>query len=359
LRGVLVILVLTSALGVSSSAPAPRAAPVVRYTVTDLGTLGGARSEACGMNDAGLVVGWSELAGGIRHPFLYFPHGYLIRATGQYVPDVNGRPKMLDLLAGQSAAGEARAVNRAGVVVGFSLGADGGRQAMVWEGFFAKRLGPGGAFAINDPGLVAGEGVLWDAASGRETGRFENPTATGTPSQLEACAIANSGQIVGAEWFDSTHGTTRPFLWQRESFQVLAAPAAKGLRGAAYAINEQGQIAGTDGQDALLWQKGAVMRLSGLGSLRSAVARGINDAGQVVGRADISHDDQAFRAVLWEKGLPTDLNPLLPPNSGWTLEEARAINHAGMICGTGSHDGKRHAFLLVPMSRPPGGQGGG
>ncbi len=52
----------------------------------------------------------------------------------------------------------------------------------------------------------------------------------------------------------------------------------------------------------------------------------------------------------------TDLNTLIPPNSGWILTEARGINDAGQITGTGTINGETHAFLLTPVpsdSTPP------
>jgi probable HAF family extracellular repeat protein len=41
----------------------------------------------------------------------------------------------------------------------------------------------------------------------------------------------------------------------------------------------------------------------------------------------------------------TDLNSLLPANSGWVLSDARGINDSGQIAGTGLINGRDHAFL--------------
>lgn len=70
-------------------------------------------------------------------------------------------------------------------------------------------------------------------------------------------------------------------------------------------------------------------------------ANGINDKGQIVGAC-------GERAVLWERGKPTDLNALQPPKSGWILTTANAINAKGWIVGDGLLDGKPRGFLLRP-----------
>jgi probable HAF family extracellular repeat protein len=71
-------------------------------------------------------------------------------------------------------------------------------------------------------------------------------------------------------------------------------------------------------------------------------AAAINNAGQVVGR--YATPSGAVHAALWQNGVMTDLNDLLPPGSGWTLTEATAINDQGQIVGYGSHG----TFLLTP-----------
>jgi probable HAF family extracellular repeat protein len=60
------------------------------------------------------------------------------------------------------------------------------------------------------------------------------------------------------------------------------------------------------------------------------------------------HDYHAF---IYADGAVSDLNDLIPPDSGVTLEAATAINNAGQIVGytfTGGVDPKPHAFLLTP-----------
>ena len=78
----------------------------------------------------------------------------------------------------------------------------------------------------------------------------------------------------------------------------------------------------------------------------------INANGQVVGNAytGAGHD----HAFLWRSGLGMlDLNSLIVPSSGWTLNSATAINVNGWIVGYGINpSGQDHAFLLTPLLKP-------
>ena len=58
-----------------------------------------------------------------------------------------------------------------------------------------------------------------------------------------------------------------------------------------------------------------------------------------------------MHAFLYSNGTMTDLNALIP--SGWTLEQANAINDAGQIVGYGYNpQGQQDAFLLTPVPEP-------
>jgi probable HAF family extracellular repeat protein len=49
----------------------------------------------------------------------------------------------------------------------------------------------------------------------------------------------------------------------------------------------------------------------------------------------------------------TDLNALISPSSGWTLQIATAINDSGQIVGHGLNSaGQQDAFLLTPTPEP-------
>jgi probable HAF family extracellular repeat protein len=92
--------------------------------------------------------------------------------------------------------------------------------------------------------------------------------------------------------------------------------------------------------------------MSALGTLPGGTyssRQGINQSGQVTGYSDSGTSGGNNRAFLFSNGTMSDLNSLIPPNSGWTLSEAFGINDTGQITGTGAINGATHAFLLNPV----------
>jgi probable HAF family extracellular repeat protein len=71
-------------------------------------------------------------------------------------------------------------------------------------------------------------------------------------------------------------------------------------------------------------------------------AEDINDAGQIVGWT-------TGGAYIYENGVVTNLNTLIPPGTGFNLQAATGINNAGQIVGYGFAGGRTRAFLLTPV----------
>jgi len=126
---------------------APRARADVRYTITDLGTLGGAESYAYAINNRGQVVGYAYTAGNEEeHAFFY---------SGGVMTD-------LGTLGGDYNFSYAYGINDSGQVVGtagfafiYSDGAMKNLNTLVDPGSGWNLLQ---ATAINDNGQIVGNG---------------------------------------------------------------------------------------------------------------------------------------------------------------------------------------------------------
>jgi probable HAF family extracellular repeat protein len=105
---------------------------------------------------------------------------------------------------------------------------------------------------------------------------------------------------------------------------------------------------GTEGQ-AFLYNHG---RMSSLGTLGGAgsVAAAINDHGVVVGSAETSNN--VSHAFLDSDEIMTDLNTLVPSNSGFVIVNAQDVNDRGQIVAQAiepsSSSSTVHVLLLSP-----------
>jgi probable HAF family extracellular repeat protein len=175
---------------------------------------------------------------------------------------------------------------------------------------------------------LAAVGVARGQAQTPSTYRF---TALGTLGfwSSEAVAVNDAGQVVGSSIGDLALGN-RAVLWDGASLTDLGP-------GSASDINNAGQIAGTSGRAATLWQLGGPTLTLGQ---TSSAGFGINDSGQVVGYTGAA--GVQGRATLWSGGSAVDLGstgvPDLRPPGGWPVRqvstEATAINNAGQVVGT-------------------------
>jgi probable HAF family extracellular repeat protein len=83
-------------------------------------------------------------------------------------------------------------------------------------------------------------------------------------------------------------------------------------------------------------------------------ANDINDWGDVVGTCwtQSTYDTDQQCAYIYHNGVSTDLNTLVTV-PGWHLTFAERINNDGYIVGTGTMNGEKTAFLLVPFHFVP------
>ena len=175
--------------------------------------------------------------------------------------------------------------------------------------------------------------------------RWDN---TGVPTELatlggnywdEGRAINNQGQIAGKAWGTSNY---RPVSWNSAG-AITDLGTLGGTSGTAEAINEKGQIVGesfTTGDDAkhaTLWSNGNIIDLGTLGGANST-AWGINNLGQIIGTSFLA-DDVTQHVTLWntDGSAPVDLGFDASLNVGYYLHRIAAINNLGQIVVAGAN----------------------
>jgi probable HAF family extracellular repeat protein len=227
--------------------------------MVDLGTLGGATSDANAVNDSGQVVGWAETASGAVHAFSW------TRTGG-----------MVDLGTLGGLYSNAAGVSDSGQVVGTAATANGDLHAFSWT--------PGGGMV--DLGTLGG-------------------------SQSLSFGVNDSGEVVGcadiaggAPYQDCEGGGSSEYAFDwTTSGGMVDLGALGGSASVAYGVNDNGEVVGeaqlaSGPSHAFSWtQAGGMVDLETLGGLYSA-AYAVNDNGQIVGSAE-KPEDKTAHAVIW------------------------------------------------------------
>jgi probable HAF family extracellular repeat protein len=316
--------------GLTAVTAAPAAAAAA-YTMTDLGSLGLGVSRGFGINPGGEVVGQSY-----TNKTIQFPCGRHICTAHISHPFSWIAGKMTDLGTLGGIISEARAVNRAGDVVGGS-----NSDAFLVHNGKMNDLGPGEAFGINDFGEIAGSTSCCHAFLISGGTRTTLPDLSSYGGGISgASGINNNRQIVGGS--DNAQGYVHAVLWQNGTITDLGTLAdpqiAPFAQSTAAAISSLGQVTGwaqtnTYATHGFLFSNG---KMTDIGTI---IPEAINDNGVIVG----------YGALIYTGGTVQDLNKLIPPGSGFTLDNATAINDSGQIVANGYNSiGQEHAFLLTP-----------
>ena len=211
--------------------------------------------------------------------------------------------------------------------------------------------------AINDSGMVAGvaSGPSGYVVCRSNYGTMFNLGSLPGSYSCQVHGINASGWVVGTSYDTSYVG--HAFLYTDIGgfghMGDLGVPAGYASSGA-LGINDTAQVAAfaspSSGptQAFRIESDGTWTPLGSLVPGGNSYSYAINAAGQVVGQASTSLGNHAF---LWSNGAMTDLNSLILPTSGWTLQGAYAMNNQGQIVGLGV--GPRAAgsgFLLTPAA---------
>ncbi|WP_394794569.1 PEP-CTERM sorting domain-containing protein [Armatimonas sp.] len=329
----------------------------------DLGTLGGATSQAWAIQSNGrVVVGVSDNGSG-QQAFVYQVNAGF---TG-------GTITALDFLTGGSAA-EARAINASGLIVGYSSDSGAIDQAVSWTGtsptlITNTLLGSGArALGVSTGGTVVG----WanDEVPGVGVVQRAFVSVGGVMSALDltglnpqhdpnaglnarALGISPDGRYVvgeyeidnGAGGFD-VHG----FVYDRTSPLSSYELSAGGV-GSARASNNGFAVGSIfNGGDLVAGFSTHATNSSNYLPTLGSSGRGnaINASGVVVGGEDLG---AGIEAVLWDAAAlgatVTNLNSL--HSTGNILNEATGVaDISGVYTGWGTFGGQTHGFLLTP-----------
>jgi len=317
------------------------------YTVTTIPLQSGNAN-----NLPGVIVGDNTNAGGNSEAFSFF----------------NGTSKDLGVLSvsgvtPSTESSNANGINIEGLIVGDSTVPGQYTHAVVFFNGTVKDLGTinGGqnstAAAVNDLGQIVGnsnisstDNVTTHAFVTTRTGALKDlGTLAGTGSSA-AFAINDFGVIVGQS--TTASGDIHGFTYQNKKFVDIG--TLGGSTSAAVAVNQVGFVAGyaTLPEDtnthAIIYYRGKITDL-GVLDQGDSFALAINDLGQVVGTSGLNSIDGVIDAFIYFDGKLEDLNDLIDPSLGITLNSANAINDLGQIVVSGTdNQGNAATFLLTP-----------
>ena len=288
--------------------------------ILDLGTLGGPGSNAQAVNESGQVVGWSPLANGELHGFLWTAKdgmqdlgpGRALKVTDDGVVLIR-RSDGYELWSkngssptGLSPAYSVSDMNNRGVLVGQTP--DG--RAFIWSAASGVEIlsgvghGWSAAYALNDNGVVAGYAAtdhlhgpfLWDAGRGLTPLPIYPGAITTLPVDLNA-----SGQVAGVAYYARSH---RGFRWSASEGFIEAGT------GVPASIDRFGNIIGTADSKNMGWSYAYYWTpATGMTNLHwlaprpwSSFGHDLNDAGMIVGqsaRFDRQKTGLQGHATLW------------------------------------------------------------
>ncbi len=284
--------------------------------IVNLGTLGGNESQAFGLNNRDQVVGVA--ANAIPDPFSMLGWGTQARA---FLWE-DGSMRDLGTLGGPDSF--AWFVNGGGQIAGVSY-----------------------TSAIPNPltGQPPTDVFLWENGSLRDLGSL----GLGVPTFGGIAALNDRGEIVGTSFLAGAP-RQHPFLWNGK--QMIDLGTLGGPNGSAGGMNQNGVVVGSAQlpdrtHHAFLWMNGTMHDLPPLVGSPCSSGNAINARDEVVGRVGDCHGG-GLAAVIWQHGIPVDLNTLIAPTT-LDLTDALSINDRGEIIGEGVlPNGDAHNFLLIP-----------
>lgn len=322
-------------------------AQATRYTVTDLGTLGGDYSSASSVNDHGVVTGQSTLAGNQQYRAFIYQNGTM---TDLGLPGDNSR---------------GNAINNLNQIVGTTFVPGGSpfqpRGFLYSQGTVTDLGTLGGASTyphdINDAGQVTGASDPGDAVGTvfvYQNGSMVAIPAGNASTSSEASAINDHGALTGR---GSTETSLTPFIHDKGTLTIIRDAEGRTPLGAGADINNAGVVtgsarfAGSTRTSAFIYENGVARSIGSLGGTWSSGAS-LNERGEVVGTSTLA-GGSIYNAFFYSDATGmVNLNDLIDGGDGWVLSDATSINETGQIVGSGLYNGLQRAYLLTPVPEP-------
>ncbi len=351
--------------------------PLYRYQAIDLGSIAptGNATQANAINDKGQIVGRSqttEVSGtGFRNQGFVWENGEFKPLTSTGIKNGGGDNTGKEVTQ-RGGGGFTAAINDIGAIAGTSdeFAGQATDRGLLWQredgGDYELQITdlPGVEsyfFDINNKNEIAGRHIYGPGSTSTASNRtrafyssegFINPLPDLGGDTGTANGINNKSAIVGQIDSDGLNDRTvnTAALWEKGAdgkYKLTNLGTFGAEQAIARDINDSGQIIGntsggtgaTATSSPFLLQNGQKINLGSLGGATGA-AVGINQFGQVVGVSQNSSLQN--RAFVWNNDVIKDLNSLILTNpsfggSNVTLTNATGINNFGDISAYGSY----------------------
>ena len=209
------------------------------------------------------------------------------------------------------------------------------------------------ASMLNNNGLIVGEGdggpVIY---SGGVVNAVEVYPGSSTTRFFD---VNDSGQIVGQHFNNYfsyvPHYPSRALLYHNGTYTDLGVQPGFYVS-AAYDINNAGDIVGTSEIieprviHPFLLRNGVWTDLGVLPGAVGCYGNKINNTGQVAATCVLSNGSAV--TAIYNNGVWTDINSLLPAGSGWQIGAVKDYNDQGVILAQASINGAQHYVLVDP-----------